>query len=49
MFMGGEIGQWREWAHDDSIDWNLLNTRLIRVYSDGSPTSIASTAGTGPP
>ena len=22
--MGGEIGQWREWAHDDSIDWNLL-------------------------
>ena len=24
LFMGGEIGQWREWAHDDSIDWNLL-------------------------
>lgn len=24
IFMGGEIGQWREWAHDDSIDWNLL-------------------------
>ncbi|MBX3235503.1 MAG: 1,4-alpha-glucan branching protein GlgB [Nitrospiraceae bacterium] len=25
IFMGGEIGQWREWAHDDSVDWNLLN------------------------
>ena len=21
--MGGEIGQWREWRHDDSIDWHL--------------------------
>lgn len=25
LFMGGEIGQWREWAHDTSIDWNLLD------------------------
>ena len=25
IFMGGEIGQWREWAHDDSVDWNLLH------------------------
>ena len=24
LFMGGEIGQWREWVHDDSVDWNLL-------------------------
>jgi len=24
LFMGGEIGQWREWAHDDSLDWHLL-------------------------
>jgi 1,4-alpha-glucan branching enzyme len=24
MFMGGEIGQWREWAHDTSLDWHLL-------------------------
>ena len=22
-FMGGEIGQWREWAHDSSLDWHL--------------------------
>jgi 1,4-alpha-glucan branching enzyme len=25
LFMGGEFGQWREWAHDDSLDWHLLN------------------------
>jgi len=25
LFMGGEIGQWREWNHDQSLDWNLLN------------------------
>jgi 1,4-alpha-glucan branching enzyme len=24
LFMGGEIGQWREWKHDESIDWHLL-------------------------
>jgi 1,4-alpha-glucan branching enzyme len=22
--MGGEIGQWREWDHDSSVDWHLL-------------------------
>lgn len=25
LFMGGEIGQWREWNHDGSIDWHLLD------------------------
>lgn len=25
IFMGGEIAQWREWNHDSSIDWNLLD------------------------
>jgi 1,4-alpha-glucan branching enzyme len=25
LFMGGEIGQWREWDHGSSLDWNLLN------------------------
>jgi len=25
LFMGGEIGQWREWNHDASIDWHLLD------------------------
>jgi 1,4-alpha-glucan branching enzyme len=24
LFMGIEIGQWREWNHDQSLDWNLL-------------------------
>ncbi len=24
LFMGGEIGQWREWNHDTSLDWHLL-------------------------
>ncbi len=24
LFMGGEIGQWREWDHNRSLDWNLL-------------------------
>jgi 1,4-alpha-glucan branching enzyme len=23
LFMGGEFGQWREWRHDDSLDWHL--------------------------
>jgi 1,4-alpha-glucan branching enzyme len=25
LFMGGEFGQWREWAHDESLEWHLLN------------------------
>jgi len=24
LFMGSEIGQWREWSHEGSLDWNLL-------------------------
>ena len=24
LFMGGEFGQRREWAHDDSLEWHLL-------------------------
>jgi 1,4-alpha-glucan branching enzyme len=24
LFMGGEIGQWKEWNHDASLDWHLL-------------------------
>ncbi len=24
LFMGGEFGQWREWLHDESLEWHLL-------------------------
>ncbi len=24
LFMGGEIGQWNEWHHETSLDWDLL-------------------------
>ena len=25
LFMGGEFAQEREWNHDDSLDWHLLD------------------------
>jgi 1,4-alpha-glucan branching enzyme len=28
LFMGGEFGQWREWAHDESLEWHLLEYPL---------------------
>jgi len=45
IFMGGEFGQWREWAHDGSLEWHLLEhaphaglrrwlSDLNRVYRD---------------
>ncbi|MEQ9619098.1 MAG: 1,4-alpha-glucan branching protein GlgB [Deltaproteobacteria bacterium] len=30
LFMGGEIGQWNEWNHENSIDWHLLDNSLNR-------------------
>jgi 1,4-alpha-glucan branching enzyme len=24
MFMGGEFGQWREWVHEESLEWHVL-------------------------
>ena len=35
LFMGGEFGQWQEWAHARSLDWHLLkgarNDGLLRL------------------
>jgi 1,4-alpha-glucan branching enzyme len=25
LFMGSELGQWREWDHDGSVEWHLLD------------------------
>jgi 1,4-alpha-glucan branching enzyme len=35
LFMGGEFGQWREWGHDRSLDWHLLDDPMhggLRQY-----------------
>ncbi len=38
LFMGGEIAQWREWAHDESVDWHLLehapHAGMLKLVSD---------------
>jgi 1,4-alpha-glucan branching enzyme len=28
LFMGGEFGQWHEWAHDGSLQWDLFDYRM---------------------
>jgi 1,4-alpha-glucan branching enzyme len=30
LFMGGEFGQWREWNHDSSLDWHVLESPYNR-------------------
>ena len=38
LFMGDEFAQWREWGHDSSLDWHLLQWRdhqgILRLVHD---------------
>jgi 1,4-alpha-glucan branching enzyme len=39
LFMGGEFGQWAEWAHERSLDWHLFDAdpqhgQLFRCLGD---------------
>jgi 1,4-alpha-glucan branching enzyme len=38
LFMGSELAQWREWGHDSSLDWHLLederHAQVMRFVSD---------------
>jgi len=34
LFMGAEFGQWNEWYHDASLDWNLLEYRTHASLMD---------------
>jgi 1,4-alpha-glucan branching enzyme len=58
LFMGGEIGQWREWNHDTSIDWFLLDflphatlqrwvEDLARTYRDTPALYEVDSSGEG--
>jgi 1,4-alpha-glucan branching enzyme len=42
LFMGGEFGQWGEWAHDAGLDWDLLarepHRGLLRWVGDVNRT-----------
>jgi len=34
LFMGGEFGQWKEWVHDESLEWHLLQSPLHQQLQD---------------
>ena len=38
LFMGCELGQWREWNHAGSLDWHLLQYPRHRACTTTSPT-----------
>ena len=45
LFMGDELGQWREWNHDTSLDWHLLAlSTFIRAATLGSRPEYVSIA-----
>ncbi|UCD19130.1 MAG: 1,4-alpha-glucan branching protein GlgB [candidate division WOR-3 bacterium] len=58
LFMGSEFGQWREWGHDRSLDWDLLEhaphkgiqnlvTDLHKVYREESALHAVDFEGVG--
>ena len=58
LFMGGEIAQWHEWNHDESVQWHLLQweshqgiQRLImdlnRVYKEHAALHEVDFTGEG--
>jgi len=58
LFMGAEIAQWREWSHDRSLDWNLLDDpghrgvqelvrAMNRIYKDEPALWEADFDGSG--
>ena len=58
LFMGGEFGQWREWAHEGQLDWDLAQwdehaglqrwvTDLNGAYRDKTPMHELDFAGEG--
>ncbi|MCU1430408.1 MAG: 1,4-alpha-glucan branching enzyme [Actinomycetia bacterium] len=48
LFMGGEIGQWREWDHESSLEWHLLDddahAGVARLVGDLNRLLIAQPA-----
>ena len=48
LFMGGEFAQWREWSHEESLDWHLLefesHRQIQRWMSDLNRTYRAEPA-----
>ena len=40
LFQGGEFGQWREWAHDRSVDWHLRAFAAARAADDARVTDL---------
>ena len=58
LFMGGEFGQWKEWNHDESLEWHLLQYAphaglrrwvqdLARAYRDEPALHAADTEPAG--
>jgi 1,4-alpha-glucan branching enzyme len=57
IFMGGELGQWREWSHERSLDWHLLAepahagiqrwVRDLNMLYRGSPSLAAGDFDSG--